>query len=320
MVVAARVEADLEPNRGEPVDRAGAQRSTRLAGVRARLLGHCAPALRRQALDVLCDFVNSMRDATDRGREVELRQRAQAGGTRSSLFDDRLKVVPPERLGSVQRGAAQEEGRRKVCAPQDRSDDLDVRLEVVVERQGDRKGFAGTPLEDGVEPGGRNDAVPPDQVLELGRERTRAERGNQLAARIPGRIADRVVDERDAGRPGGRARRPGIEAAATPKPHRLAARTEITVAKRWSWVSSACAVSSFVYVLSTTSSKRPRTSPEAPTGTFDVVAVDRGRAIVAEVVTERRRAPKRAEARRPRDSLQRVLEGASHSSGTVGER
>lgn len=41
--------------------------------------------------------------------------------------------------------------------------------------------------------------------------------------------------------------------------------------------------------------------PQEP---FDVVAVDRGRAVVAEVVTERRRAPKRAEARRPRDSPQ----------------
>ena len=121
------MEADLEPSRGEPIDPAGAERSTRLASVRAKLLGHCAPALGRHALDVLCDFVNGMRDATDRRREVELRQRAQAGGTRSSLIDDRLKVVPPEGLGSVQRGAAQEEGRREVCAPQDRSDDLDVR-------------------------------------------------------------------------------------------------------------------------------------------------------------------------------------------------
>jgi hypothetical protein len=161
------VEANLKTRPGQRLDLARAQSPARFSRVRMQFRRHGVTPVRRQLLDLLGYHVNAVWHATERPAEVDFWCGLQPRPARSGpVVDECLQILPPEAVGCVDRGSAQEEPGGDPHATQCRRDDLDVRQQIVVE--GDRywKAVSTAPPERSLEkPRRRHDAIYRTQVM-----------------------------------------------------------------------------------------------------------------------------------------------------------
>ena len=148
-------------------------------------------------------------------------------------------------MRSVERGPADEKCGRKARASQRRTHDLDVRPQVVVERECDGEPITGAAFECRVEePGRRDDTIRRAQVIQLRFEQASAKPRDELVARVSWGIPDAVVHERDGCLCWRAAFEPCSDISAEANLHLLTARTETSIENRASSVSSSWMVNS----------------------------------------------------------------------------
>jgi hypothetical protein len=137
--VAPGVKADLETCGSKPGKIARGKPSTWQLNEHAHFRGNRVELDAGEALDELRCLVNGVRDPAGDGREVEFRERPKPKWYRITAVSECLQILPPEAVRCVQRCAADEECGGKACTLQRWTDDVNVRPQIVVESDGDRK-------------------------------------------------------------------------------------------------------------------------------------------------------------------------------------
>lgn len=126
----------------------------------------------------------------------------------SAAVDGPLELLPPGGDGPFERRSREEKRRGSLEASENGSRELDVRGEIVVERDRDRKAAATSPRRDGREQlVGRDDAVSGEQQAHVRLEQRDRVRRDELARRVAALRCEPVVDEDEPGTSTGEALR-----------------------------------------------------------------------------------------------------------------
>ena len=136
-------------------------------------------------------------------RSEQLRKSRRVG------VDDVLQPLPPERVWAVQRGAGEAERRAHAEPPQDRQRELDMRGQVVVERDRRRKTRAATALRGcSLQFGGGDDAIRPREVAHLALEEIGPVWRDELELGFAAAGGEAVIDDGDPLPPTAQAQQP----------------------------------------------------------------------------------------------------------------